>query len=63
MLLGKPNEKPGTKISKSDIKDIKKKPPKNNPNQKKTRKKPLCKQIYLVKKLFCKMHWKSYFVL
>lgn len=54
-----PKEKLGTKISKSDIKDIKQK----TKQTKKPKLKTLCKQMYLVKKLFCKMHWKSYFVL
>lgn len=54
-----PKEKIGTKTSKSDIKDIKQK----TKQTKKPKEKTLCKQMYLVKKLFCKMHWKSYFVL
>lgn len=40
MLLGKPNEKPGTKISKSDIKDIKKKPQKTTQTKKNQGKNP-----------------------
>lgn len=49
-------EKLDTKISKL-LKDIKEK------KKIKARTKNLHKQMYLLKKFFCKMHWKSYFVL